>query len=493
MPGRWPLRSIRRAPLRPTRAGRRRINQSEGQRGAPLGRAEPDTPLLYVLRNDLELNGAKFGCGLAQCGACTVLVDGAAVRSCVTPVGSIEGSEVDHARRARHARQAAPAAAGLHRRAGGAVRLLHQRHDHGGARRCSTAIRSRSEARRARRRSPAISAAAAPTTASSAPCCAPRNEREDADHERSRLTRRDFTAAPRRHRRSPSASCRPSCSAQQPAAAARQPATPTACSTPGCASMPTARVTVFTGKVELGQGILTALAQIAAEELDVPLARVTMISGDTARTPERRADRRQPVDREQRHRAAHGRRRGARDPARPGGQRSSASPPTSLTVADGVVTRRTAARSRYWRARRASATSSAKRPRKVQPKPAAQHKIVGKSIAAPRHPGEGHRRRGLRAGHAAARHGARPRGAAAALRRQARQLSTKPAVTAHAGRRRGGARRQLPRRGRRARGAGDQGARCAGRASRSGRAAPSCRIPAKHVRAAHGAADARTR
>jgi nicotinate dehydrogenase subunit A len=56
--------------------------------------AEPDTPLLYVLRNDLELNGAKFGCGLSQCGACTVLVDGKAVRSCVTPVGRIGGSEV---------------------------------------------------------------------------------------------------------------------------------------------------------------------------------------------------------------------------------------------------------------------------------------------------------------------------------------------------------------------------------------------------------------
>src|SRR3979490_2136535 len=54
--------------------------------------AEPDTPLLYVLRNDLELNGAKYGCGLTQCGACTVLVNGAARRSCVTPVGSIEGN-----------------------------------------------------------------------------------------------------------------------------------------------------------------------------------------------------------------------------------------------------------------------------------------------------------------------------------------------------------------------------------------------------------------
>jgi nicotinate dehydrogenase subunit A len=56
--------------------------------------AEPDTPLLYVLRNDLELNGAKFGCGLAQCGACTVLVDGKAVRSCVTPISTVARSEI---------------------------------------------------------------------------------------------------------------------------------------------------------------------------------------------------------------------------------------------------------------------------------------------------------------------------------------------------------------------------------------------------------------
>src|SRR5258707_10803650 len=54
----------------------------------------PDTPLLYILRNDLELNGPKFGCGLAQCGACTVLVDGQAVRSCVTPVSATAKSRI---------------------------------------------------------------------------------------------------------------------------------------------------------------------------------------------------------------------------------------------------------------------------------------------------------------------------------------------------------------------------------------------------------------
>ena len=56
--------------------------------------AEPDTPLLYILRNDLELNGAKFGCGLGQCGACTVLVEGQPVRSCVTELSAVAGRAV---------------------------------------------------------------------------------------------------------------------------------------------------------------------------------------------------------------------------------------------------------------------------------------------------------------------------------------------------------------------------------------------------------------
>jgi nicotinate dehydrogenase subunit A len=56
--------------------------------------AEPDTPLLYVLRNDLGLIAAKFGCGLGQCGACTVLVDGAPMHSCTAPIGTLGQSEI---------------------------------------------------------------------------------------------------------------------------------------------------------------------------------------------------------------------------------------------------------------------------------------------------------------------------------------------------------------------------------------------------------------
>jgi aerobic-type carbon monoxide dehydrogenase small subunit (CoxS/CutS family) len=56
--------------------------------------APNDTPLLYVLRNDLELSGPQFGCGLAQCGACSVLLDGKEIRSCITPLSAAGGKEV---------------------------------------------------------------------------------------------------------------------------------------------------------------------------------------------------------------------------------------------------------------------------------------------------------------------------------------------------------------------------------------------------------------
>jgi aerobic-type carbon monoxide dehydrogenase small subunit (CoxS/CutS family) len=55
---------------------------------------DPATPLLYILRNDLDLHGPHFGCGLGQCGACTVIMKGAAVRSCITPISAVRGAEI---------------------------------------------------------------------------------------------------------------------------------------------------------------------------------------------------------------------------------------------------------------------------------------------------------------------------------------------------------------------------------------------------------------
>jgi len=55
---------------------------------------DPSTPLLYILRNDLGLQGPRFGCGLGQCGACTVILKSAAVRSCITPTSAAQGSEI---------------------------------------------------------------------------------------------------------------------------------------------------------------------------------------------------------------------------------------------------------------------------------------------------------------------------------------------------------------------------------------------------------------
>ena len=55
---------------------------------------DPSTPLLYILRNDLDMQGPRFGCGLGQCGSCTVIIRGEAVRSCITPTSSVRGAEI---------------------------------------------------------------------------------------------------------------------------------------------------------------------------------------------------------------------------------------------------------------------------------------------------------------------------------------------------------------------------------------------------------------
>jgi isoquinoline 1-oxidoreductase alpha subunit len=63
--------------------------------GKPVtAKAEADTPLLWVIRDELKLTGTKFGCGIAQCGACTVHIDGVAMRSCVTPLAAVAGKKV---------------------------------------------------------------------------------------------------------------------------------------------------------------------------------------------------------------------------------------------------------------------------------------------------------------------------------------------------------------------------------------------------------------
>ncbi len=76
---------------------------------------DPATPLLYVLSDDLELRGPKFGCGLGQCGACTVILKGAAVRSCITPVKAAAGSEITTSGRLGNTREAASHPASVHR------------------------------------------------------------------------------------------------------------------------------------------------------------------------------------------------------------------------------------------------------------------------------------------------------------------------------------------------------------------------------------------
>ena len=106
--------------------------------------AAPDTPLLYVLANELQLQGPRFGCGLAQCGSCSVLVNGVETRSCVTPVSAVAGNRSPRSKGCPHGtrrRRNSPQAPALHpdpashdRRAGRAMRLLLQRHDRQGVR-----------------------------------------------------------------------------------------------------------------------------------------------------------------------------------------------------------------------------------------------------------------------------------------------------------------------------------------------------------------------
>ena len=125
---------------------------------------EPDTPLLWVLRDTIGMTGTKYGCGIAQCGACTVHVNGVAMRSCSVPVSAVPASRSPPSRASPQNGKLHQGAAGLARQRRAAMRLLPERHDHGGRRRCSRTSRSRPTPT-STQRSP-ISAAAAPTSRS---------------------------------------------------------------------------------------------------------------------------------------------------------------------------------------------------------------------------------------------------------------------------------------------------------------------------------------
>ena len=122
--------------------------------------AAPDTPLLYVLTDDLALQGPRFGCGLGQCGCCSVLVDGVEIRSCITPLSRVVGKSVTTLeglpayyapRRSCRGAGAASAAGSADCGAGGAVRVLLQRPDHQRARNCCSRRRSRPRRRSGQR------------------------------------------------------------------------------------------------------------------------------------------------------------------------------------------------------------------------------------------------------------------------------------------------------------------------------------------------------
>jgi len=175
--------------------------------------------------------------------------------------------------------------------------------------------------------------------------------------------------------------------------------------------------TIFAGKVELGQGILTALAQIAAEELDLPLARVEMVSGDTARTPdEGYTSGSQSIE----YGGTAIRLACAEARALLLEQASLRFnvPTEALQVSEGTIAASDGRKVTYGELagglnlhREASA--------KITPKPAAQYAIVGQPVQR-RYSGQGHRWRRIRPGPTTARNGAWPRGATAPLRRQAR-------------------------------------------------------------------------
>jgi nicotinate dehydrogenase subunit B len=228
-------------------------------------RVEPGTPLLYVLRNDLGLNRAKFGCGLGQCGACKILIDGQAVPSCRVPVRSVQGREVTTL-------EGLGTAGNLH--------PLQQAFLQERAVQCGFCV------------SGMIISAKALLDRNPHPTDAEIKAEMAGNLCRCGVYDRVLRAIQR-------AAGRPAASPpyDQELKEELQPGSP---APTGALPRPLlgapdldswvrvntdGTITLFTGKVELGQDIRTSVAMIGAEELDVPLERIRVVMADTAQTP----------------------------------------------------------------------------------------------------------------------------------------------------------------------------------------------------------------
>ena len=247
---------------------------------------DPEMPLLYALRDNLALKGPRFGCGLAQCGACTVHVDGKAVRSCVTPLSSLKaGQKVVTLEGLGTPQKPHPVQAAFI--AEQAVQCGY----------CINGMIMESAAFLATNKKP-TEAQIKQALANNLCRCGTHARIVRAVTARSRHRLRE---APMNTHFKPSRrhvikgggalvvsfSLAPQMAgdALAQAAAAAKPLAPTEVDS-YLAIDAKGAVTLYSGKVDLGTGVRTALAQMCAEELDVPFTRVTVVQGDTALTPD---------------------------------------------------------------------------------------------------------------------------------------------------------------------------------------------------------------
>ena len=249
---------------------------------------DPDMPLLYALRDEIGLNNPHFGCGLAQCGACTVHVDGAATRSCVTPVSAVQGAKVTTLAGLGTPEHPHPLQTGLHRRAGAAMRLLHQwlDDDGGGAAQGQPASeRCRDPRRPLRSQMPLRHPSGDPARRQARGAGELREASAMTQMPISTITRRSVLKAAGALMVTVAASGEfQAALAQAGAGAATKPPLSPDQLDSWIAVERDGSVTAFFGKMDMGQGVDVAIGQIVAEELDVPFARVTVVMGDTAVT-----------------------------------------------------------------------------------------------------------------------------------------------------------------------------------------------------------------